>query len=268
MLKLLLASIASVGLFGASAVASDLPTKAPPYTPTAAPSYNWSGLYVGANFGGGWTSGSLNIPGNNFYGGISELIGGGQVGYNVQAGHLLFGVEGDFDWASFDHPAIPFPTLGSVSQHWIGTVAGRVGIVNDRWLVFGKLGGGWVGSSASLNAPGGSWSGSNTSAGWLVGGGIEYGFKAHWTVSLEYDYLTQSNWSSTTVPAVALNADVQMIKAGINYKFESGVTADQPSAAGGSSEPSEDLQKAITEPDRRPRQRPIPEQYQFQRRPV
>ena len=151
---------------------------------------------MGANFGGAWTSGSLNIPGNNFYGGISELIGGGQVGYNLQAGHLLFGVEGDFDWASFDHPAIPFPTLGSVSQHWLSTVAGRFGIVNDRWLVFGKLGGGWVGSSASLSVPGGSWNGSNTDAGWLIGGGIEYGFKAHWTVNLEYDYLTQSNWTS------------------------------------------------------------------------
>ena len=27
-----------------------------------------------------------------------------QAGYNVQAGSFLFGVEGDFDWASFDHP--------------------------------------------------------------------------------------------------------------------------------------------------------------------
>ena len=66
--------------------------------------------------------------------------------------------------------------------------------------------------------------------------------------SLEYDYLTQSNWISTTVPAVALNRDVQMIKAGINYKFESGVSADQPSAAGGSAEPSEDLQKQSQNP--------------------
>jgi hypothetical protein len=60
--------------------------------------------YVGANFGGGWTSGSLNIPGNNFYGGITEFIGGVQAGYNAQANYFLFGVEGDFDWTSFDHP--------------------------------------------------------------------------------------------------------------------------------------------------------------------
>jgi opacity protein-like surface antigen len=223
--RFFLATIAAIGLFGVSAFAADIPTKAPPSnTLIAPPPYNWSGFYVGANFGGGWTSGNLNIPGNNFYGGISELIGGVQAGYNVQAGSLLFGVEGDFDWASFDHPLLPAPTLGSVSQHWISTVAGRVGIVHDRWLVFGKLGGGWVHSTALLNLPGASWNGSNTDAGWLIGGGIEYGFKSHWTLKLEYDYLTQSNWMSTTAPPVSLSRDVQMVKAGINYKFESGVS--------------------------------------------
>ncbi len=248
MQKYFLASIAAFGLFGASALAADLPTKALPYTTVAASPYNWSGLYVGANFGGAWANGGLNVPGNNLYGGISELIGGGQVGYNIQSGPLLFGIEGDFDWASFDHPAIPFPTLGSVSEHWISTVAGRFGVANDRWLVFGKLGGGWVGSSATLNIPGGSWNGSSTNAGWLAGAGIEYGFKAHWTVKLEYDYFTQPNWISATVPTVALNRDVQMIKAGINYKFENGVPTDRPSAAAGSAEPSEDLQKQSQNP--------------------
>ena len=221
----LLTSAAVFGLFGASALASDLPTKAPVNkTPIIAPPYNWSGFYVGANFGGAWTTGSLNIPGNNFYGGTTEFIGGVQAGYNFQAGHLLFGVEGDFDWASFNHPTLPVPTLGSVSHRWMSTVAGRVGLVNDRWLVFAKLGGGWVHSDATVNVPGSpSWNGSSTNGGWLIGGGIEYGFKAHWTVKLEYDYLALSNWNSATVPAVGLSRDVQMIKAGINYKFESGL---------------------------------------------
>jgi hypothetical protein len=53
----------------------------------------------------------------------------------------------------------------------------------------------------------------------------------------------------SSVPAVALNRDLQMVKAGINYKFESAVsTAAEPSAAGGSHEPSEDLQKASQNP--------------------
>ena len=49
---------------------------------------------------------------------------------------------------------------------------------------------------------------SNIDGGWLIGGGIEYGFKPNWTVKLEYDYLTQSNWTSTTVPVVILSHDI------------------------------------------------------------
>ena len=246
-----LASVAVVGFFGSSALASDLPTKAPlSKTPIVAPAYDWSGLYIGANFGAGWTNGSLNIPRNNFYGGITEFIGGVQAGYNFQADHLLFGVEGDFDWASFNHPALPFPTLGAVNQRWVGTAAGRIGVVDDRWLVFAKLGGGWVQSDATVNIPGSpSWNGSSTSSGWLAGGGIEYGFKSHWTVKLEYDYLALSNWTSPTSPAVGLNHDVQMIKAGINYKFKPGVSeAAGPSAVGHSAEADENLQKQSQNP--------------------
>src|SRR5271169_6487824 len=104
MKRLFIASIALAGLFGASAPAADLPTKALAYkAPVAAPPYNWSGFYVGANLGGAWTSGSLNIPGANLYSGTSEFIGGVQGGYNIQSGPFLIGVEGDFDWASFGH---------------------------------------------------------------------------------------------------------------------------------------------------------------------
>ena len=120
--------------------AADLVVKAPP---VPEPPYNWSGFYLGANIGAGWTGGSLNIPSNNLYGGITEFIGGVQTGYNFQAGHLLFGLEGDFDGATFGHPSRPTPTLGSVNQSWVGTVAGRVGLVEDKWLLYSKLGGAW-----------------------------------------------------------------------------------------------------------------------------
>ena len=103
-----------------------------------------------------------------------------------------------------------------------------------------------------MNVPGSpSWNGSSTNGGWLIGGGIEYGFKAHWTVKLEYDYLALSNWNSATVPVAGLSRDVQMIKAGINYKFESGLPAEaEPSRAGRPGAPAkdEDLQKASQNP--------------------
>ena len=85
-------------------------------------------------------------------------------------------------------------------------------------------------------------------------------------VKLEYDYLALSSWNSATVPAVGLNRDVQMIKAGINYKLESGLPTEAEAFACRSlwrackrRRPAE----GITEPDRRSGQRSIPEQYQF-----
>jgi opacity protein-like surface antigen len=245
------AGVAVIAMFGASAFGSDLPVKALGHKPPIETvPYNWNGFYVGVNFGGGWSSSGLNIPGNGSSGGLNEFIGGVQAGYNFQAGHLLLGVEGEFDGAAFNQRLVPGPVLGSVSQHWISTVAGRAGLVDDRWLVFAKLGGGWVRSDAALNIPGGpNWTGSSTASGWLAGAGIEYGFKPNWTVKLEYDYLGLSTWTSATVPAVALNRDLQMVKAAISYKFESGVSAAAgASTAGGAGGSTEELAKQSQNP--------------------
>jgi hypothetical protein len=155
-------------------------------------------------------------------------------GYNLHAGHFLVGVEGDLDWAGFTHPNLPIPTpvgpvLFSAKQDWIRTVAARFGLTFDRWLAYGKVGGGWARDVATLNLPNGTgWTASSTNSGWLAGGGLEYGFKPNWTVKLEYDYLALGNWTTSTVPAGTWSRDVQMIKAGINYKFERPARVRQP----------------------------------------
>jgi hypothetical protein len=79
------AVLLAIGLT-AAANAADMPVKAPVILPE--PPYNWSGAYVGANFGAAWASGILNIPNNNIYGGLTEFIAGVQADYNVQFGHL------------------------------------------------------------------------------------------------------------------------------------------------------------------------------------
>jgi hypothetical protein len=58
----------------------------------------------------------------------------------------------------------------------------------------------------------------------VAGGGIEYAFKPNWTVKLEYDYSRVGHWTSSTVPAVGWNRDIQMITMGVNYKFGSGAS--------------------------------------------
>src|SRR5215469_9229622 len=241
LLGIVIGSLLSVGVINAAA-AADLPVKAPVYAPPVP--YNWSGLYLGANVGGAWSNRSIagTALGDPF---STALIGGFQLGYNLQAGHFLAGVEGDFDWATFGHPTAPF----SDQQKWISTVAARFGFASGRWLAYGKVGGGWAQDSAALTFPSGRpiWTGSNTSGGWLFGGGIEYGFKPNLTVKLEYDYLNLGDWTTSTVPAVSWRRDTQAIKLGMNYKFQPGAsddaarTPDDPDGASRAGQSAEEL---------------------------
>ena len=248
-----------------SAMAADAPVKAPAYARrTAPPPYNWSGLYLGANLGGAWSNRTLNVAGTAWDDPVSSaFIGGFQLGYNLQAGHFLVGVEGDFDWATFGRPGFTVSSpLGPVQffdrQKWISTVAARFGIAVDRWLTYGKVGGGWAQDSAAFTFPSGApiWTDTNTHGGWLLGGGIEYGFKPNWTVKLEYDYLKLGDWTAPTIPA-EWRRDVQMIKMGMNYKFESGNSDDATrtpddstgsARAKGRAPADEDLAKASQNP--------------------
>src|SRR5262249_15947825 len=88
-----------VGVTYAAVAADHAPVYAPPVTP---PPSTWSGLYLGASLGGAWTNRTLNVAGTTWDDpGSTAFTGGFQLGYNLQAGHFLVGVEGDFDWASF-----------------------------------------------------------------------------------------------------------------------------------------------------------------------
>src|SRR6267143_6191725 len=83
MRRLGIASIAIASLTNPVA-AADLPVKAPQavFLP-----FTWTGPYAGAFGGyGGSTSGGLDAKGG---------FGGGQIGYNIQTGSLVLGIEGD-----------------------------------------------------------------------------------------------------------------------------------------------------------------------------
>src|SRR5262245_46145193 len=197
LLALLIGAFLDVGVIYAAA-AVDVPIRTPVYAPPVTlPLYNWSGLYLASNAAGAWSNRTLHVActacDDPF---SSAFIGGFQLGYNLQAGHFVVGVEGDFDWASFGRPSFTVSSpLGPIQfsdrQKWISTVAARFGFAYGRLLAYGKVGGGWAHDSAALTCPSGMpiGSGSNARGGWLFGGGLEYGLKPNWTVKLEYDYL-------------------------------------------------------------------------------
>jgi outer membrane immunogenic protein len=249
----LLAAAVLAAMSGSNvASASDLglPTKALP----SPPPFSWTGFYVGVNAGGDWPQHTVT---DTFYGLIfdtgttnGEFIGGGQLGYNWQAGSFVGGVEGELDGVlNFDDsaevlvPAVGHSTAVTSNNRWIATVAGRLGVVRSNWLFYGKVGGGWVGNDGfavgdliekSIRI------GSNTRSGWLLGGGIEWGFADNWTVKVEYDYLGLGRKSFTIPVGAPLSplligdtftgkSNVQEFKVGLNYVFNKAMAAKMPS---------------------------------------
>ena len=199
--------------------------------PPPSPPFRWSGLYIGGNIGGAWVTGTLtdNFTGASFDTDHSGFIGGGQIGFNYQIRNLVLGIEWDFDWTSLDETGrgVFVPSFGtlraSAEMDWVTTLAARIGLVNDRWLVYVKVGGGWVHNTASLTnlTTGASASASDTSGGFLVGGGVEYAFAPHWTARAEYSFLSLSDRTATGFfgNTFTFERDIEMLKIGLNYKF-------------------------------------------------
>lgn len=207
--KFVLAAAAlSSGLAASAAGAADLPS---PYKALPPPPYLWSGLYIGANVGGGWFSANDGF-GDNLS--ASGFVGGGQIGYNFQSGHWVWGAEADISGASASTSLAPG---ASFNVDMVSTVTARFGYAQDRWLVYGKAGGGWVDVSASLNAiPAVGFSGasfSGTGSGGAFGVGAEYAFAHNWSAKVEYQIIDlggDNGFSNTTF---------QTLKAGVNYRF-------------------------------------------------
>ena len=77
--------------------------KAP--SPVAAPAATWAGLYIGGHIGAGWGDKTLNVAEGcaplptgfvDANGTVSGILGGGQIGYNLQLmPQWVAGIEAD-----------------------------------------------------------------------------------------------------------------------------------------------------------------------------
>ncbi|WP_158537649.1 outer membrane beta-barrel protein [Bradyrhizobium sp. MOS003] len=133
-----------------------------------APAHNWTGVYIGANIGGGWASNGVGYAPNDpqasnlfFAGGkpaaasfdLSGVLGGVQLGYNHQLGSAwLIGVEADFEESGVSGsgstsgvfaPYYTAPFNAPVQQgiEWFGTVRARLGFLpTSNLLAYGTAG--------------------------------------------------------------------------------------------------------------------------------
>jgi outer membrane immunogenic protein len=216
--------IASAG----AAAAADMP-QAAPYTrapaPVVSPAFNWTGFYLGAMGGYGWsdrvTIGGIAITNPDVNGGF----GGGTVGFNYQAPGSMFvlGIEADAAWSDIQHSEfLGFATLQERVESF-GSVAARLGVAVDNVLLYGKGGYGWAENQISASALGLTASESHFHSGWTAGGGIEWAFAGPWSAKAEYMFARYSQETYlAALGGVGLGADVQTIKAGVNYRFNWG----------------------------------------------
>ncbi len=179
----------------------------------AAPPVDWTGGYLGALAGYGWsqnaagtssfwtdtagTSLAGTLPGFSFNG--SGAFGGAETGMGWQSGGLYWGLEADVAAANITGSYVAPPgggnfTIDSTIQ-WLSTVRARVGVPLDRALLFASGGLAFGGVQGTLHDRynGGTTtlttSDTQTGLGWTIGGGIAAALHNGWSIKAEYLYV-------------------------------------------------------------------------------
>jgi len=252
--SLLVTNILAVLIAGGAAQAADLASKPVTKAPMA-PVFSWTGFYVGAQAGYGWAQNdfsnsvdplnptTLSVADAEFS--LDGGFVGGQIGYNWQISNIVLGVEADAAWADISGSGSYFNGVApsciqsndacSSKIDALGTITGRLGVAFDRILLYAKGGAAWATTShtagnTDLAFPAFSYSATTDSTrwGWTVGAGVEWAFFNNWSAKVEYNYIDLGSNQVTFnfTPNTFINPyqatvdqNVQLVKAGINYRF-------------------------------------------------
>jgi outer membrane immunogenic protein len=134
----------------------------------------WQGLYGGVHIG--------SVDAGNDDG----LVGGVQVGYNWQAGTIVYGLEADLSLSGADH------------VDWLATARGRLGyLLQPRLMVYGTAGLSLVNDR-------------ETDTGFAYGVGVEGKLTNTTSARLEYLQLTNDT---------AHGDGISVVRAGLNIKL-------------------------------------------------
>lgn len=217
--------------------AADLSAR--PTAPATPQTYNWTGLYAGAQLGyaDGNTANAYSflminpphtrqpwyVDGVNNYGGIT---GGGHVGYLYQGNsNFVLGVEADYSAANItgdDKGAMGGVNTRKIDQ--LGTVKGRFGVGFDRTLIYMTAGyayGHVEAGDTRLPETDSMWL-----SGWTLGGGYEYALTDHWRVRGQYQYVDFGSATFTHRPSAIWSYEHRSerlsfhnFQVGVSYRF-------------------------------------------------
>lgn len=209
----------ALGLLATTSIASaaDLPARTYTKAPIVSPAYNWTGFYIGAMGGYGWS----DSQGMDLKGGFA----GGTLGYNWQGAGSpwVFGIEAEGAWSDIGQTAgiVGLLTVGTKIEGF-GSVSGRIGYAFDNVLVYGKGGVGFASNEVNVAVLGVNFNDSKTHVGYSVGAGVEVGFARNWSVKAEYLYAgygSEDYFVSTAGFLRSGDIEVQTVKVGLNYRF-------------------------------------------------
>jgi outer membrane immunogenic protein len=259
-------ALSAVALLGLTAMASaaDLPRRAmAPMAPImTVPVFTWTGFYVGVHAGYAFGDADIRTSGNaaNTIANVNALarppslsfdqdgfIGGAQIGYNMQFGMFVAGVEADISYTDlsarqsyfsptpFNNNPAGLRSTFSQDLEYLGTVRARLGVAFDRALVYvtGGLAYGDVSYRADFFNPAGGlqFTGSKSSVetGYTIGAGVEYAFTNNLTLKAEYLYydLGSRNVLVNATPTGGgsnsytsrFETEGHIARVGLNYKF-------------------------------------------------
>ena len=201
----------------APAATLDVPSSMP-----AAP--NWSGLYVGIHGGYGWA----DITHTDTFGTTPDTVNydvdgglfGGQIGYNVQFGNAVLGIEGDIAWSGIDGSTAGPPIPASFDLDVIATIRGRFGWAFDSFLLFGSIGAAWADVGTTQ---GGFGSDSNSHTGIVLGAGGAWRATDNISFTAEYLYgnFGEESYDIGGAPDL-VDFETHMLRAALNWHLPVG----------------------------------------------
>jgi outer membrane immunogenic protein len=227
MRRRLLASVAFTALALGPALAADIPMSRhipPARAPAYVPFFSWNGLYIGINGGYGsgrsnWTDTVTTATTGDFD--LDGALVGGTLGYNMQLGSFVLGIETDIDWSDIKgSTTVGCAVACQTANDWLGTLRGRLGLALDRFMPYVTGGVAYGHVKGTMTGVG---SFGSTNVGWTAGGGLEYAFLNSWSVKLEYLYVDLGKATCDAICSGGNPFDVEftshLMRAGLNYKF-------------------------------------------------